>query len=142
MSEQTDVQGLVRDLARVLPLQARDALATALAAGTIAGPEGVALSAMLRGMAEGEIRDFERVGARLATLGGAPKVRPAGVEVPPKWRDAMKALAKAQRETLEALVAAIPADADDAEGEATEHLLEHVIARKRDHVELLERALR
>ena len=28
------------------------------------------------------------------------------------------------------------------EGEASEHLLEHVIARKRDAIELLERALR
>ena len=37
---------------------------------------------------------------------------------------------------------AIPAKADDVEGEATEHLLEHMVAHKRDAVEIFERALR
>jgi hypothetical protein len=46
------------------------------------------------------------------------------------------------REALDAVVDAIPAGADDAEGEATEHLLEHIVARKRDVIELLERAQR
>jgi hypothetical protein len=47
-----------------------------------------------------------------------------------------------QREANDAVVAAIPADDDDMEGEATEHLLEHIVARKRDVIELLERAQR
>lgn len=57
-------------------------------------------------------------------------------------RCAIRTLAGYQREALDAFVAAILADADDAEGEATEHLIEHVINRKRDVLEMLERALR
>jgi hypothetical protein len=47
-----------------------------------------------------------------------------------------------KRETLDALVAAIPTDDEDADGEPTEHLLEHVVARKRDAIQVLEQALR
>ena len=66
----------------------------------------------------------------------------AEVSLPKTLKPALRALREMQQETLDALVDAIPADADDAEGEATEHLLEHIIARKRDDLELLERALR
>ena len=61
---------------------------------------------------------------------------------PPKAKAMLEWLVAMQREGIDAVVRAIPADADDAEGEATEHLLEHIVARKRDAIELLERALR
>lgn len=142
MSGSIDTDQVVSDLATALPLQARDAVATAVAAGTLSGPEGIALADALRDMAAEELDAVEQLAARIATLGGSVQVSPAAVELPTGWKAAVRALLTMHRETLDALVAAIPADADDAEGEATEHLLEHVIAGKRNAMEILERALR
>lgn len=142
MGEKTNVVALTEQLVKVLPLLARDALGAAIAAGTLPGPEGIVLADHLRGLAGDEIRDLERLAARVASLGSMPKLTAAAVEPSDEWRATVKSLVAGQRETLDALVAAIPADADDAEGEATEHLLEHVVARKRDAIEVLERTLR
>jgi len=142
MGETTDPKALVADLTRTLPLLARDALAAALAAGALPGAEGVALSEPLRRIAADETRDLERIAARISSLGGAPEVTVESVSLAKSWKAAVNGLAQMQREALEAVVEAIPADADDAEGEATEHLLEHIVSRKRDAIELLERAAR
>ena len=142
MGEPTDPRALTVALNRALPLLARDAVALATAAGTLPGAEGIALSERLRAMAAGTLGDVERVAARIATLGGTPSLRFDEPKMPRGWTAAVRRLLADGRETLDALVDAIPADADDAEGEATEHLLEHVIARRRDDLELLERALR
>ena len=138
----TNSPDLSRDLGEALPLLARDAMAAALAAGTLPGPEGLAIALRLRAIAADEIRDVESVAARIASLGGSPALSLKRVEAPTKWRGAVEWLLEMQRESIDALVSAIPADADDAEGEASEHLLEHLVARKRDVIEVLERALR
>jgi hypothetical protein len=141
MSHETDTKTLAADLGKALQLLARDALAASLAAGTLGGAIGVALSPRLREIAAADLADVERLAARVASLGGAPTLSPDEVAPPAKAEAAVEWLIATQREGLEAVVAAIPADRDDAEGEATEHLLEHVVARKRDAIELLERAL-
>lgn len=142
MGEPTNPKELVRGLNAALPLQYRCALAFAVAAGTLPGPEGVALGAQMRRWAADELLDVERVAARVVTVGGKPVMNVATVAVPPTWKAAVRWLVNVQREAIDAFVEAIPAGADDAEGEATEHLLEHVISRKRDVLEVLERALR
>ncbi len=142
MGEKTDAGALTQHLMEVLPLLARDALAAAIAGGTLPGPDGIALADQLRRFAADDIRDLERLAARVASLGAMPKLAVATIEPADEWRAAVESLVAGQRETLDALVSAIPADADDAEGEATEHLLEHVVARKRDAIEVLERTLR
>jgi hypothetical protein len=80
--------------------------------------------------------------ARMASLGGSPSVTLKKLAPPAKAQATLAWLADMQREANDAVVNAIPADADDAEGEATEHLLEHIVSRKRDAIELLERAQR
>ena len=142
MGERTDPAEVIGGLSRALPLQARDAVAAAVASATMPGPQGIALSEPLRRMAAEELTDLAAVAARVATLGGTPAANMPEVRLPRTWRAAAERVLAWQREALDALVEAIPADADDAEGEATEHLLEHVIARKRNAIEVLERALR
>jgi len=142
MGEQTNRVEVARGLRKALPLQHRCALAFAVAAGTLPGPDGVALSGMLRQWAADELADVERVAGRIVALGGEPTVDVAQPKLPATWKAAIRTLAGYQREALDAFVAAIPADSDDAEGEATEHLIEHVINRKRDVLDMLERALR
>ena len=142
MGEQTEPTELRDELVKLLPLLARDANAAAVVAGTLPGADGVALSGVLRDIAADELRDLERIAARVASLGGSPTLTGKRLAPPMKFAPAVKGLVAMQRETLDAVVAAIPADKDDAEGEASEHLLEHMVSRKRDVIELLERALR
>lgn len=142
MGEKTDPKKLIRDLNVALPLQYRSALALAIAAGTVPGPAGVALAPELRRFAEHSLGDVERLAARVTSLGGTPATEVAPLQISGDWRKALEAIVANEYEALDALVQAIPAKADDAEGEATEHLLEHMVAHKRDAVELLERALR
>ena len=142
MSEATDTKTLIKQLNLALPLLARDALACAMAAGAMPGIEGVALGRLLGEIAAAELTDVERVAARIASLGGSPSVQLSKIDPPKGAVATLKSLAAMQREANDAVVAAIPADADDAEGEATEHLLEHIVARKRDVIEMLERASR
>ncbi len=142
MGKSTDTKALTRDLNRALPLLARDAVATAMAAGAMPGIEGVAMARLLGEVAGAELTDVQRLAARIASLGGSASVQPPKVDLPKGADATLKRLAAMQREANDAVVAAIPADADDTEGEATEHLLEHIAARKRDVVEMLERATR
>jgi bacterioferritin (cytochrome b1) len=142
MGEDINRAEVVRDLNKALPLQYRSALAFAVAAGTLTGADGVALSGMLRAWAADELLDVERLAGRISILGGDPVATVASLDAPRTTKAALKALAALQQEAIDAFAAAIPAGADDSEGEATEHLLEHVINRKRDVLEKLERALR
>lgn len=142
MGEKTDSDELIRDLNAVLPLQCRCAIAFAVVAGTLPGPEGVALSETLHRIAAAELADVERLAARITSLGGSPQLEVGTLDAPTTFGPTLRRLVGLQRQTIQAVVEAIPADADDAEGEATEHLLEHVIERKRNALELLERALR
>src|SRR5688572_4750854 len=116
MGTTTDAAATARALEQCLGLQARDAVASALAAGTLPEP--------LRRMAENDIHEAERLAGRIVSLGGKPRAEMEAVTLPKAWKAGLRAVVDFQRQTLEALVEAIPADADDVEGEATEHLLE------------------
>ena len=142
MGEKTDPQKLISDLNAALPLQYRSALALAVAAGTVTGPAGIALSAELRRFAEHNLGDVERLAARITSLGGVPTTDVAPLETAREPEESLRSIVAFEYEALDALVEAIAAKADDAEGEATEHLLEHMVTHKRDAVEILERALR
>lgn len=142
MGEKTDPQKLIAGLNAALPFQYRSALVLAIAAGTLPGPAGIALSPELRRFAEHSLGDVERLAARINSLGGVPTTDVAPLATAREWRASVKSIIEFEYQALEALVEAIPAKADDPEGEATEHLLEHMVSQKRDAVELLERALR
>ena len=142
MGGKTDTETLSANLMKALQLLTRDAVATSMAAGTVPGTDGVALAPRLREIAAAEMADVERIAARIASLGGSPTVTLKKLDPPKDTGATLEWLAGMQREANDAVVEAIPADDDDAEGEATEHLLEHIVSRKRDVIELLERALR
>ena len=141
MGEPTDAKTLATDLMKAVQLLARDAVASAMAAGTMPGTDGIALAARLGEIAAAELADVERIAARIVSLDGSPSVTLKKLNPPKKAGATLEWLVAMQREANDAVVKAIPADADDAEGEATEHLLEHIVNRKRDVLELLERAL-
>lgn len=87
MGERTDPEKLTADLMKALQLLARDALASAIAAGVMPGAVGVALASQLREIAAAELEDVERVAARIASLGGSPSVTLKKLD-PPQRADA------------------------------------------------------
>jgi len=137
-----DPQATIDGLNAALPLQARSALQLAIASGALTGATGAALSERLATMAAAELAEVGRLAAKIVALGGEPTVKVAPLRWPSGARAALEWLAKSERETIDALVTAIPDDADDAPGEAMEHVLEHAIQRKTEQLELLERARR
>lgn len=130
----------IEGLNAALPLQARSAVLLAIASGALTGPAGTALSPRLAEMAADELADLGRLAAKVVALGGEPAVEVAPMHWPSNTPAALEWLVTSEREAIDALVRAIPDDADDAPGEALEHLLEHAIERKSEHVELIERA--
>jgi hypothetical protein len=112
-----------------------------VAAGAMRGALGVALTGHLREFAAADLRDIEALSARLVMIGGQPPTTAAERSNARSTGAILRRLVREEQEAIDALVGAIPADADDAEGEATEHLLEHIIYRKRQALELLQRAL-
>ena len=142
MGEPTDTAALIADLDKAMQLVVRDAVASAIAAGAMPGVTGIALAPQLTEIAAAELADASRMAGRMASLGGSPSVTLKKLAPPAKAQAMLTWLADMQCQANDAVVGAIPADADDAEGEATEHLLEHIVARKRDVIELLDRAQR
>ena len=92
MGEPTDSAEVAAGLNRALPLQARDAIAAAIAAGTLTGVEGIALQEPLRLMAAAETADLERLAGRILTLGAGPAVDVPEVSLPKTLKPALRAL--------------------------------------------------
>jgi bacterioferritin (cytochrome b1) len=134
-----DPRATIDGLNAVLPLQARSALQLAIASGALTGLAGAALSDRLAAMAAAELAEVGRMAAKIVALGGEPTLKVAPLRWPSGTGAVLDWLAKSERETIDAFVKAIPDDADDAPGEAMEHVLEHAIQRKIEQVELLER---
>jgi bacterioferritin (cytochrome b1) len=125
-----------------LRLQWRSGLAYSLVAGSLTGFEHVALGPRLYGFAAAELDDARRLVEKIVALGGAPTTTAARLEFHPRASDAVAWLVETEHEAIAALADVIGATGGDAESEALEHRLEHMIMRKQEQVEALERARR
>jgi len=123
-----------------LELQASSALRFAFAAGSARGIAGQFVGAELWGFAQKELDDTRRVVEKIVALGGEPRVG-ATVDLRVADVDAvLEAAIEAERKTVEAFREVIPSTGNEGEGEALEHLLEHVIMRKQQQIDFLLRA--
>jgi bacterioferritin len=137
-----DVDGAVERLNAALRLQYRSVLGYTIAAGSVTGFEHQGIADLLWRFAQSELDDTRRIVEKIVTLGGEPEVDPAAVE-PHTAPDGMVAwLIEVERETLEAFQDVIPTTGHTAESEALEHRMEHLIMRKQEQVDALERARR
>jgi hypothetical protein len=136
-----DVGAVLASLNRALPLLRRSLLGFTLAAGTGTGPLGVALAASYREAAAGELRNQIRLMQEIVALGGEPTTEVAGLEWTGDARRDAERLVEWEDESLEALRAVVEPAGDEARGEALEHLIEHLILRKQEQVNVLGRAL-
>ena len=140
--EPLDHDKAVVALNKALRLQYRSGLAYSLVAGSLTGFEHVALGSRLYEFAAEELDDARRLVEKIVALGGEPTTTVAKLEFHAKAQDAFGWLLDTEHETIEAVAAVIQTTGGDAESEALEHRLEHMIMRKQEQVEALERARR
>ena len=137
-----DVDGVVDALNHALRLQLRSALAYKLTAGSFVGLRFVPLSGQAFAVfGRSELDDARRLVEKIVTLGGTPVTRPPRSR-PPDGAAALRWLLEIEEETVEALQDCIPYTGQEGRSEALEHRLEHMIMRKQEQRDTLERAAR
>jgi bacterioferritin (cytochrome b1) len=137
-----DAGAAVERLNAALRLQYRSVLGYTVAAGSVTGFEHQGMADLLWRFAEAELEDTRRIVEKIVTLGGEPEVEPAPVELDSAPDGMVGWLIDAEREALEAFQDVIPTTGHTAGSEALEHRMEHLIMRKQEQVDALERARR
>ena len=141
-TEPLDRDKAIKRLNDALRLQYRSGLAYSLVAGSLTGFELVALSTQLYDFAAAELDDARRLVEKIVALDGEPTTTVAKLEFHKTSKKAMAWLVETEREAIDAVALVIDATGGDAESEAVEHRMEHIIMRKMEQVEALERARR
>ncbi|HWC14078.1 MAG TPA: ferritin-like domain-containing protein [Actinomycetota bacterium] len=133
----------VRDLLnQAIPLQFRSAAMFTWAAGAVTGHEFQAVGRQLEEYGRLELEDARRLIEKLVALGGHPVTKVAPFEPISFDKSGIRTLMDHEEEALEALHAVIPETGQEARSEALEHLMEHMLMRKQEQVDFLERVRR
>jgi bacterioferritin (cytochrome b1) len=133
---------VLEKLNAALPLQQRSALQYTLLAGSVYGVANQGLSDRLWSSATAELEDARRLVEKIGALGGEPVTEVAPLfwdGSPDSW---VATLIEAETEAVTALQGVIPATGNDAASEALEHLIEHLLLRKQEQIDWLERVRR
>ena len=144
MSEEEllDVEGAISKLNNALRLQMRSAVEYTLVAAALTGFQYQGLATTLAEYAVLEIEDARRLAEKIASLEGEPTT----VVAKPRWSadptEAFTFLIEDETEAIEALQASIEPTGREGRSEALEHRLEHIIMRKQEQVDFLQRARR
>ena len=137
-----DVDEVLRRLNVALRLQYRSALQYTLVSGGMLGLTGQSVAGEFATFADQELHDARRIVEKIAALGGDPTTEVA----PLRWNhDAIATidgLIDDETENIDALHAVIPPSGQEGRSEALEHLMEHLIMRKQNQVDLLLRIQR
>jgi bacterioferritin (cytochrome b1) len=136
-----DREAAVRGLNRALELETRALLAYAVAAGSLTGMEVQHLRKELYRFALHELEHTRRLVEKIVALNGEPSTDVPEVSFNADSRKALGQLVRNDEESLEALVEVIQHTGSEAEGEALEHLVEHLVLRKQEQIDFLRRAL-
>ena len=139
-SDRMDVEAVVRLLNEALSLQMRSSLEFTWLAGSATGMQFQALTVQMQAFGEHELGDARRLIEKIKAIGGEPATRVAQPAAIPATVEGLDQLIDHESEALEALRQVIPATGHEAASEALEHLLEHIIMRKQNQIDLLIRA--
>ena len=138
--EPLDHDKAITALNQALRLQHRSALAYGLVAGSLTGFAHVALGPQLVAFGAHELDDARRLVEKIVALGGEPTTTVAKLEFHASAEAAFDWLLDIEREAVDAIAGVIQTTGGDAESEALEHRLEHMVMRKTEQVEALQRA--
>lgn len=132
--------GKVKDLLnKAIPLQFRSAAIFTWAAGAATGIEFQALGVKFEEFGRLELDDARRLIEKLVALGGDPVTDVASFEPIGANKTGIKKLIDFEEEALEVLHSVIPETGQEPRSEALEHLMEHMLMRKQEQVDFLER---
>ncbi|MEA2509639.1 MAG: hypothetical protein QOG21_1721 [Actinomycetota bacterium] len=135
--EKMDVPAVIRGLNDALTKQYRSALDFTLLAGSVRGFSYQALGDKLWGFAEQELADARRIVEKVTALGGEPETNPESSSWKANTETTVERLIGAETDCIDTLKACIPHTGQEGRSEALEHLLEHIILRKQNQVDLL-----
>ena len=142
MSEEMNVEKVVDLINRALPLQFRSAALFTWAAGSATGIEFQAVGLELAQFGRLELEDARRLVEKLVALGGRPRSDVASFDPIEPNTNGLRKLIGYENEALSAVHEVIPETGQEGRSEALEHLLEHILMRKQEQVDFLERVLR
>jgi bacterioferritin (cytochrome b1) len=140
--ELLDVDEAIERLQAALTLQYRSAIAYTLAAGSVVGFSYQHLGETLWRFAELDLADARRLIEKITTLGAEPTTEIAPLRFSGSTRELVDLLIEAEEEATEALQDCIAPTGREARSEALEHRMEHMIMRKQEQLDLLERVRR
>ncbi len=135
------VETVIRLLNEALPLQMRSAALYTWAAGAATGVEFQSIGKSFEEFGHLELDDARRLIEKLVGLGGDATTDVASFEPAPAASGVARII-DYENEALDALHRIIPETGQEARSEALEHLLEHIIMRKQQQIDFLERVRR
>lgn len=140
--EKLDVEQAISKLNNALRLQNRSVIEYTLISASLTGFQYQGLADRMIGYAREEIDDARRLAEKIVSFEGEPTT----VVAKPRWsakpEKAFEYLIEDETETIEALQASIEPTGREGRSEALEHRLEHMIMRKQEQVDFLDRARR
>jgi bacterioferritin (cytochrome b1) len=138
--EKLDEKEAVKRLNAALELQYRSALQYSIVASSLTGIEAQALGSKLTEFGDSELADARRLIEKVVSFGGEPTTKVAELRFEKGVKAALKWLVKCEEDAVEALQEAIEPTGREGRSEALEHLMEHLILRKQQQVDFLNRA--
>ena len=139
--DEVDIGKLRAVLSDAVRSQARSSIHQTLVAATLTGLEAQAVADRLAQSAAAELVDTRRLLEKALALGCTAEVEVDKLTPATDPREALAELRDSERNTIKALHAVIPETGQEEWSEALEHLLEHLIMRKQEQVDFLERVL-
>lgn len=139
--EKLDEKEAVKRLNVALELQYRSALQHSIVASSLTGIEAQALGSKLTEFGDSELADARRLIEKIVSFGGKPTTKVAELNFEKGAKSAIRSLVKGEEAAVEALQEAIEPTGREGRSEALEHLLEHLILRKQQQVDFLNRAI-
>lgn len=138
--EKLDEKEAVKRLNAALELQYRSALQYSIVASSLTGIEAQALGSKLTGFGDSELADARSLIEKIVSFGGEPTTKVAELRFDRGVKAALEWLVKCEEDAVETLQRAIEPTGREGRSEALEHLMEHLILRKQQQVDFLNRA--
>jgi bacterioferritin (cytochrome b1) len=139
--ERLDEDEAVERLNAALSRQYRSALQYSIVASSLVGLEALGLAGVLTGYGDQELSDARQLVEKNVSFDGEPTTEVAELRYTRDVKEALGWLLRCEEETIEALQEAIEPTGREGRSEALEHLLEHLILRKQQQVDFLNRAV-
>ena len=140
--EKMDVPKVLEALNAALSLQRRAALQYTHIAGSMKGFEFQALTTRLDDNAKAELEDVRRLTEKISALGGDPSTDCAEIRHFESPKEGFEWLVESETEAIDALADVIPPSGQEGRSEALEHLMEHMLMRKQEQIDFLQRVVR